>query len=95
MYRNVTNGWLKHIDFIVADILCLQIAYILSYAAAGHGFHMYSLLVYRNMAIFLGLADLIILLVFDTMKNILKRGHYQELLMTIRHVFLVIMAAVL
>ena len=95
MYRKESNGWLKHIDFIVADIICLQISYILSYAAAGYGFHTYSLMIYRNMAIFLGLADLIILLVFDTMKNILKRGHYQELLMTIRHVFLVIMAAVL
>ena len=31
MYRKDTEGWLKHADFIVLDLVCLQIAYVLAY----------------------------------------------------------------
>ena len=30
MYRKDTEGWLKHADFIVLDLVCLQIAYVLN-----------------------------------------------------------------
>ena len=28
MYRKNANGWLKHIDFIILDMICLQIAFV-------------------------------------------------------------------
>lgn len=31
MYRKDSEGWLKHADFIVLDLLCLQISFILAY----------------------------------------------------------------
>ena len=31
MYRKNANGWLKHIDFIILDMICLQIAFVLAY----------------------------------------------------------------
>ena len=31
MYRKITQGWLKHIDFIVLDLLCLHIAFVFAY----------------------------------------------------------------
>jgi len=31
MYRIETEGWLKHYDFIILDILCLHIAFVLAY----------------------------------------------------------------
>lgn len=30
MYQKFSDGWLKHMDFIILDIICLQIAFILS-----------------------------------------------------------------
>lgn len=31
MYRKEADGWMKHLDFIVLDMVCLQIAFILAY----------------------------------------------------------------
>lgn len=58
MYRKDSEGWLKHGDFIVLDMICLQLAFILAYAFRGYGFNVYGDILYRNMAIFLGFADL-------------------------------------
>ena len=32
MYNRAAGGWAKHWDFMLIDILCLQIAYILAYS---------------------------------------------------------------
>lgn len=32
MYRKSGDSWLKHLDFIVLDLVALQLAYISSYA---------------------------------------------------------------
>ena len=37
MYRKDGQGWLKHADFIALDLICLQLAYALSYGIAGSG----------------------------------------------------------
>ena len=59
MYRKDSEGWLKHADFIVLDMICLQLAFILAYAFRGYGFNVYGDILYRNMVIFLGFADLV------------------------------------
>ena len=57
MYRKDSEGWLKHFDFLVLDLLCLQVAFVLAYGISGYGFYPYNLLIYRNMAIFIEFAD--------------------------------------
>ena len=57
MYRKDSEGWLKHFDFLVLDMLCLQVAFVLAYGISGYGFYPYNLLIYRNMAIFIEFAD--------------------------------------
>ena len=95
MYRKDSDGWLKHTDFIVLDMICLQLAYLLAYEIRGHAAGPYETMLYRNMAIFLELADLIVIFAFDTMKSVLKRGHYVEFSVTFRHVVMVGALAVL
>ena len=41
MYRKDSEGWLKHTDFIILDMICLQLAYVLAYAISGYGFNPY------------------------------------------------------
>ena len=41
MYRKDSEGWLKHADFIILDMICLQLAYVLAYAISGYGFNPY------------------------------------------------------
>lgn len=47
------------------------------------------------MAIILEVSDLMVLLIFGTLKDVLKRGHYQEFVKTLKHGFIVCLLAVL
>lgn len=95
MYRKNANGWLKHIDFIILDMICLQIAFMTAYFIKNGNIHLYNNFLYRNMAIILEVADLMVLLIFGTLKGVLKRGHYQEFVKTLKHGFIVCLLAVL
>lgn len=65
MYRKESEGWFKHTDFILIDMICLQIAFYLAYLIKGLGINPYNDLVYRNMAIVLELADLVTMFMLD------------------------------
>lgn len=78
MYRKNANGWLKHIDFIILDMICLELAFMVAYFIRNRDIHLYNDFLYRNMAIIIELSDLMVLLIFGTLKGVLKRGHYQE-----------------
>ena len=95
MYRKNANGWLKHIDFMIFDMICLQLAFMIAYFIRNGDIHLYNDFLYRNMAIIIELADLMILLIFGTLKGVLKRGHYQEFVKTLKHAFIVYFLAVL
>ena len=95
MYRKDSEGWLKHADFIVLDMICLQLAYVLAYAISGYGFNPYAIFIYRNMAVFLELADLVVIFVYGTMSGVLKRGHYRNFVVTLNHSVMVGALAIL
>lgn len=95
MYRKNANGWLKHIDFIILDMICLQIAFVMAYFIKNGNIHLYNNFLYRNMAIIIELADLMVLLIFGTLNGVLKRGYYQEFVKTLKHGFIVGLLAIL
>ena len=84
MYKRNSGGWMKHVDFIILDILCLQVALTLAYACSGYGWDIYTPILYRNVAMFLGLADLMLLICRETMKGVIRRGHFREFTMTVK-----------
>lgn len=89
MYRKDSENWLKHADFIILDMICLQIAYVLAYAVSGYGWNPYQSILYRNVAIFLGLADICVIAIYGTMKSVLKRGTQRNLVVTFNHSLMV------
>ena len=95
MYRKDSEGWLKHFDFLVLDLLCLQVAFVLAYGISGYGFYPYNLLIYRNMAIFIEFADIVVLFACGTLKSVLKRGHYREFLATFQNTIMLGAVAIL
>lgn len=95
MYRKNANGWLKHIDFMILDMICLQLAFMVAYFIRNGDIHLYNDFLYRNMAIIIELSDLMVLLIFGTLKGVLKRGHYQEFVKTLKHALIVCFLAVL
>lgn len=85
MYRKDSTGWIKHVDFIILDLICLQVAFVLAYVLSGYGANPYQLILYRNMAVFMEVADLVVLFAMGTLKNVLKRGYYKDFVVTAQH----------
>ena len=85
MYKKDSERWIKHVDFIILDMICLQIAFVLAYAISGYGFCPYEQVLYRNMAIFLELADLLVISCYGTLRDVLKRGYYRDFTVTLKH----------
>ena len=78
-----------HIDFIILDMICLQIAFVVAYFIKNRNIHLYTNFLYRNMALFPELADLIVFVSFGTLKGILKRGYYKDFSTTVKHSIMV------
>lgn len=95
MYKSNANSILKHYDFVLLDMLCLQIAFLLSYMLWREGSVPYTNVVYRNMAMFIELADIAAIVFFSSLKNVLKRGYYQEIVASLRQAVLMIMFSML
>ena len=93
MYKLSARGWIKHLDFIIIDIVALQVSYLLAYIIRQQDMLLYVSDFYRNMAIFLALWDLITAILFNTMHNVLKRNYGKELSATIKHVLIVFAGA--
>lgn len=83
MYKRKVEGWFKHYDFILLDMLCLQLAFWLAYMLRTQGMSPYVSELYRNMALFIEMVDIIVILSLGTLKGVLRRGHYRELVVTV------------
>lgn len=86
MYKKNKSGISKHIDFILLDIIALEISFVLSYIYRnGWGFenaefkHMYI-----KVALFLAGMCVLISVLFGCHKNIMKRGYYIEFVETVK-----------
>lgn len=91
MYQRASRGWTKHLDFIVLDIMCFIISFSIAYVVR-HGLTgAYIFGTYEHLAVIILLIELVVITIFNSMKNVLKRGYYQEFLMTFRHVGLVVL----
>ncbi len=95
MYRKNKNSWTKHMDFMILDIICLQVSFFLAYVIRHRSMHMFSNLIYSNLAIVLCFVDVVVLLALNTLKNVLKRGYLKEFIATVRQVSMVSLIAVL
>ena len=91
MYKKNVQGWLKHIDFILWDVLLLQVSFVLGYMIRhGWGRWPYLLSDYKSLAIVLIVVDFLVAVIFNTMHNVMRRGYLKELTASIKHVALVL-----
>ena len=89
MYKKDTKKWLKHADFIIIDFICLQLSMAVAYFIRFGFGNPYADDVYRNVDIVAELISLFVIIYFETMQGILKRGKYQEFVKTLHQVVLV------
>ncbi len=95
MYRKGTPGWIKYLDFLILDIVCLHISYVLSFFAVFGISNPYGVPIYRNMIIAVSIIDIIVIICMEVFKDVVKRGGYKELVVTVRQVVMVILFTVL
>ena len=92
MYKKNTQGWLKHIDFILWDLIALQVSFILAYKIR-HGMKLtpYTVDTYRSLALVFIAIDLLVIVLFNTMHNVAKRGFLLEFFQSIKQAALVLL----
>jgi hypothetical protein len=68
MYSQKTKSWIKHLDFILLDVLCLHGAFVLAYMTRHGLVNPYGDPLYQNMAVVYTLADFAVLIMNSTKK---------------------------
>lgn len=89
MYKAKLQGWKKHLDFMILDILCLVLGYILAYMLYNGGQLPFGVQGYLNLGALLVLLDFGVIIVNSTMEGVLHRGYYKEFSVTVKHVFFI------
>ncbi len=94
MYKKGYQGWRKHLDFMIIDIIAMQFAVIAAYILRYGWKFPYAHSEYLDLAILLTVVDWIVAFFFNSYKNVLKRNTYKEFAATVKHVFLLLMVVI-
>ncbi|MBO4396698.1 MAG: sugar transferase [Eubacterium sp.] len=80
MYKKKAEGWLKHLDFLLIDLVCFQLAYWLSNFIR-HGLsNTFSDIMYRGYAFVAAVLLIVVVAWTNTFSGVLRRGSYRELI---------------
>ena len=80
MNRKHTKGWMKHGDFIIIDIILLQLCYVLAYFLL-HGIsNPYANESFQELALLMSAGQLLVILFSSHYRSILGRGSISELI---------------
>lgn len=94
MYKKSVQGWLKHLDFMILDVVCLWISFTLAFGMRHGSLNVFANSLYRDMMWSLALMDIVVIFFFDSLKNVLKRGFYREFTATVKQTCLITLCSV-
>lgn len=94
MYRGRVQNWMKHIDFLILELLCFQAAFCIACIMRHGRVNPYSSVLYRNTAIVAGMVQIFVIVGFNVFTNILWRGYYREFINSIKTVVVVMLLVV-
>ena len=84
MYKRNAQGWSKHIDFMLLDIIILQLCLMLAYYIRFNGW-VYSLHEYRNLGILLFFSDILVIVLNNSLHDVIKRKVVKEAIEHSKH----------
>lgn len=90
MYKKTSNGWLKHFDFMLLDLLCLELSFTLACFIRHVSLDILLTGSYLGLYLILFLLQVSAVFFLETFKNVLKRGYYIEIVATVKQVATVI-----
>jgi exopolysaccharide biosynthesis polyprenyl glycosylphosphotransferase len=89
MYKKRNPDWIKHWDFELLDIICLEAAFLIAYGIRHRDSFPYLPRMYMRLGILMLAFDLVVVFLANNYKGILERNKTQELWAVIRHVTVV------
>lgn len=92
MYKRNAQGWSKHLDFIILDEIILIVSFLLGMVIR-HGTLQLETGAYRTLFLVLMLDDILAIMFFNAMHDVLKRGYGKEFSATLRLVLIVFLIA--
>ncbi len=95
MYKTKPKGWAKHWDFILLDLVIIQISFVLAFVLRYGPSNPYKSELYRSLAIVFLLSDLFVSAIFNTFSKVLKYGYYKTFIAVVKHIGLVILVVIL
>ena len=94
MYKRQKKSWVKHLDFLILDIICLEIAFYSSCLIRLGNIRRLPVLLdyYNRLAVVLLLVDICVVFFFEAYTGILRRNKVQELKAVLMHCCIVFAA---
>lgn len=78
MYNRGLKGWMKHLDFMILDLIIIEISFILAYSIRHPGQSIFDNEVYRSVFFVLALSEILAALLLRVHSGILRRGYLKE-----------------
>ena len=88
------KGWLKHADFIILDIFCMQLSFLIAYWLLNGFSYPFDNDTARSLAVLFSISQLFTIVFFRNYGGILRRGKFDELLAIINYLITVDVVAV-
>ena len=88
------KGWLKHADFIILDLICLQVCFVVSHWIILGVCNPYAKYSYFFLAEVMLLGQLLTIVFTSNYKNILRRGKFDELISVINYALSILVVTV-
>ena len=95
MNKKPAKGWLKHADFILIDIICMQLSFMIVFWILNGLEHPYGLLNYKFLALVLLFGQLVTVIFSSNYTGILRRGRFKELLSVVGFALRTLVAALI
>ncbi len=92
MHTKRSEGWLKHWDFELLDLIMIELAFILAYLLRHHGGEMIYQDMYIRLSIVMAIVDIAITFFAQNYKGIIQRRWFKELIAVVEHTTLVYVA---
>ena len=89
MYRKINTGWLKHWDFELADLICIEIAFFIAYYLRHRELLASTVGWYIQLGLILLAIDIVVVFFGNSYKNIVQRSARNEFLAVIQHITVV------
>lgn len=86
MFKEIAKGWTKHLDFMVLDIICLEISFLIAYVLRnGMAVHSRMPGIYGDLMLVLVVIDICVVFFLNSYEEIVRRGYLIEIRQILVH----------